>query len=309
MINDLERRRRDMMRNTIRDKIRNDPSFPAFPASVQKLNAVLARQDSGISEVARIIEMDPGLAARCLKLANSAAYSSTVRISNIQTALSRIGMREVRRMVMSISVVGSMSRLRVQVDWTRFWLHSLLTARLGEIITGAYQDVSGKAYLAGLIHDIGKLFIEHYFPNEFSSILLQGASTPDEVTRHEQRILGLGHGDICAMIADQWKLDADIGCAVRTHHDVAMAGLQATGITPECRTLCLCMSLANRLANIVGENISTSGHSPDISLETLPEWQYLGQLVPCRELELNLDDELQRVRETLDVILAKPAAA
>jgi HD-like signal output (HDOD) protein len=70
--------------------------------------------------------------------------------------------------------MDTLSHLRIKIDWHRFWLHSgVLVARLIEKVAGSFRDVSGMEYLAGLLHDIGKIILEHYFPREFETIVLR----------------------------------------------------------------------------------------------------------------------------------------
>jgi putative nucleotidyltransferase with HDIG domain len=304
---DMKERRLMALRQAVIDRINDDHSFPAFPATIQKLNSVMVRQECSLGEVASIVETDPGLTARCLKLANSAAFAGAERIQNIRTAVMRLGIREIRRMTFSVGLVSSFSHLKVQVDWTEYWLHSVLTARLTELLTGAYQAVTGKEYLAGLIHDIGKLLVEHYFPQEFASMVLVRNRTDDHAEL-ERRTVGITHADVCVLIAERWNLDVDIVHAVKHHHMPEKAVSRISTALPHQRVLAVCLALANSLANRVAENIGRREQAGGLDLEALPEWSLLQTFTPLSDIEFNLDAEVMKARETLSILPKSQAA-
>jgi HD-like signal output (HDOD) protein len=145
-------------------------SFPTISTAVLKLAKLVKEDDIGIDELSDIIRKEPGLAANCIRVASASRYGLGV-VRSIHDAVLRLGTQEIRRIAASLGVMQRFDHLRVKVDWNRFWLHSLLVARISEQIASAFRQANGSEYLAGLLHDSGKLVIEHYFPQEFESIL------------------------------------------------------------------------------------------------------------------------------------------
>jgi len=308
-MDDMKERHILSLRKVVIDRINDDHSFPAFPATIQKLNSVMARQECSMADVATVVETDPGLTARCLKLVNSAAFVGAERIQNVRSAVMRLGLREIRRMTLSVGLVNSFSHLKVSVDWTEYWLHSVLTARLTELLTGAYQTITGKEYLAGLIHDIGKLLVEHYLPQEFANMVLKRNMTDDHAEL-ERRTVGITHADVCVLIAERWNLDIDVVHAVKHHHMPEKAVHKLSGASSEQRVLSVCLALANRLANRVAENVGRREQTGPLDLEALPEWGLLQGFTPQRDIEFNLEAEVAKARETLNILpKSQPVAA
>ncbi len=291
-----------MLRLAVIERINSGHNFPVFPSTINKLNTMMQSPDCGIGEIADLIAIDPGLAGGCLRLANSAAFAGSERIANLRIAAMRLGVREIRRMICSIVIVGSVSHMKVvKIDWKKYWLHSVLTARLAERLTAAYQDVTGMEYLAGLIHDIGKLMLEHHFPRQFESVILE-LNRKSDLIELEMRMLGISHAEVCALVAERWNLDQGIVQAVRTHHIPEKATLQSLGSSPGQQIRTTCLALANRLANQVSANCDRNEQNSEIDLASMPEWVHLQHFSPRHELELNLDEELAKAEETLQTL-------
>ena len=114
---------------------------------------------------------------------------------------------EVRRIAFTVGVMDSFSHLRIKIDWDRFWMHSILVARLSHKMAGAFRECSGAEYLSGLVHDIGKLFIEHYFPREFEQIIMKSLERRCGHSKIESEVLGIDHTQIGAAVCELLKLD------------------------------------------------------------------------------------------------------
>ena len=123
-----------------------------------------------MEDFAKVISLDTGLAARCLQVASSTGFAARP-IDNIQQALMLIGIQQIRRIALAVATIGALSEFKANVDWRRFWLHNVLVARLTDKVASTFRRTNGLEYLAGLLHDVGKLFIENYFPKEFEQVI------------------------------------------------------------------------------------------------------------------------------------------
>jgi putative nucleotidyltransferase with HDIG domain len=263
---------------------------PSFSDVATRLTTMIRDDKITLDDLGRVISLDPGLAARCLKVAGTVAYRGRA-ISTIHEALLMIGMSEIRRIALTVGVMDTFSHLRIKIDWHRFWLHSVLVARLTEKIAGAFRDVTGMEYLAGLLHDIGKLIVEHYFPREFESIILRAMERRGGHAAVELELLGLDHTQIGAAMCASLRVHRHVLQAVCYHHN-ALHPAHTGNPDGDGGFLSACISVADTLANLGDVNIG--GEKPlTIPFEELPEWIYLNQWFDCRGLELSLTDEIK----------------
>jgi len=213
-------------------------------------------------------------------------------MANIQEALFLIGIREMRRIALTIGVMDNFNHLRIKINWQKFWLHSVLVARLTERIAGAFRDINGMEYLTGLVHDIGKLILEHYFPREFEAIALRAMERRCGFAAAEFDLLGLDHTCIGASLCQCLDLHHHVVHAVRYHHQ---ATHPAHTCDPKGDTgfLACCVSVADTLANMGEVNIGGENELAN-SLDELPEWQYLTRFYDCRGLQLDLGEEIEK---------------
>jgi putative nucleotidyltransferase with HDIG domain len=279
--------------------LEKDMTIPAFSGTAQKLMSATSREEISMEEIGEIVMLDPGLSSKYLRMANSVAFGGK-SIKSIQDALVRLGMAEVRRVASAIGVVDRFSRLKIKVDWNLFWLHNLLTARLTETLADAYQPVAGKEYLAGLLHDVGKLFLEHYFPQEFEAAIQRAMERRCGVFEAENQLFDVTHAEIGFALCEKWNLHKEITRAVRFHHDPT-SPFNRDSLDPERQHfLATCICMADTLANMCNINIQGSKNFEGIELDAVPAWKLLQKYPPRKELSLDLESELQKARDTLE---------
>jgi putative nucleotidyltransferase with HDIG domain len=263
---------------------------PAFSAVVTKLTTMTRDETVGLEDIADLVALDQGLSTRCLRAANAPSRGGQA-ISNIQEALFLIGLKEMRRIALTVGVMDNFNHLRIKINWRKFWLHSVLVARLTDKLAGAFREVNGMEYLAGLMHDIGKLILEHYFPREFEAIVLRSMERRCGHAAAEFDLLGLDHTCIGAALCQTLHVHPHIVHAVQFHHQPVHPA--HTG-NPEGDGgfLSACISVADFLANLREINI---GGQKELAykLEDLPEWNYLTEFFNCRGLALDLDEEIE----------------
>lgn len=280
--------------------LNSDSVVPSFSNVAMRLTTMIRNENLTIDDLGEVISLDPGLTARCLKVAGSATYGGQ-SLSTINEALMMIGLSEIRRIALTIGVMDTFSHLRIKIDWPRFWLHSVLVARLTEKIAGAFRDVSGMEYLAGILHDIGKLILEHYFPREFESIVMRSLERKCGHAKAEFDLLGLDHTQIGAAMCNCMKTHPHIMEAVRFHHN-ALHPAHTSNADGDGGFLAACICVADVLANL--GDVSIGGEKPLLHpFEELPEWLYLNQWFNCRGLELDLREEIAAAESELKILV------
>jgi putative nucleotidyltransferase with HDIG domain len=297
---------------TLREKIvyalNKETDLPAVSATAARLLTLTQQKDVHLESVIDLIKLDPGITAKFLKVASSPAFSGSV-ITSLQEALLLLGMQEIQRISTTILLIDRLKHLRVKVNWDLFWFHSVLCARLTELLANAYRETTGKEYLAGLLHDIGKLFMEHYFPQEFELATLRAMMTKHGMFEAESRLLDINHAEVGAHLCERWHLDNEIVRAIRFHH-VPNDPQNVDAENPSHQHfLALCVFLANRLANMFNANIQATENLDDIAFDQQPEWLLLkSQYVPRLTLKMNMEEEIKKTQEVLrSLIGASPS--
>jgi HD-like signal output (HDOD) protein len=186
--------------------------LPSANSPRGKLWHLVNEPDSSLGECAEVIQLDSALAARIFRVANSGAYGG--RSDNINEAVLKLGLKFVREQVFNAGVFKQFSGWVLPPEWDLFWLRNIFVARLAERICGACGPTNGSEYLAGLIHDMGWLFLATYFPNEFTEVFASEKS----VIEAEKEHLAFGHAQISAAIAARSLLPDRAVSAILLHH-------------------------------------------------------------------------------------------
>jgi putative nucleotidyltransferase with HDIG domain len=223
-------------------------SLPVMPTILQSLGTCL-HAGAGELDLPRIVELisyDRSLAAQCLRMANSAMFSGRARVQSVRQAVLALGTQRIRDIVYSCSLpqifAGGAKRGMAQ---STFWRHALGTAlvsrHLAELLK--VSDIE-KLYLAGLLHDIGILVNSLLFPEEFQRVLALAEASETPLCEVELEILGFTHCESGRVLADIWKLPADISETIEFHH-------RPSGDDPDGEMTCV-VYLADLLCRLRG---------------------------------------------------------
>lgn len=205
----------------IRQTLTEVRDLPTLPTIVMEVMKLVSNPNSSVSEIVELLEEDLALTGKLLRTANSAYYGVPRKIDNLKMALVIIGMDEVSNLITSSSVLKMFpSRPDSEgFDSAAFWRHSAATA---EITQGLYAGLrlpkNSGAYVAGLLHDIGKLVLNQYFHHYYlqcTDYALEYSVTP---ARAEAEVIGVDHGHIGGWLAQRWNLPDEIINAIAQHH-------------------------------------------------------------------------------------------
>jgi putative nucleotidyltransferase with HDIG domain len=207
----------------LRSRITSIDSMPAIPVILRPLLRCLDQPVEQI-DIARIVELvsyDKSIAAQCVRMANSALFGRSQPVESVRTAVMNLGMWRVRDLLFSNSLSQVIPANRWIVDPAVFWRHSLGVALVCRKFaeTLGYPDTE-KAYLAGLLHDIGMLVNSMVIPEEFRATFEK--ATREQIPLHEaeQATLGFTHCDSGRVLAEAWKITPDLVQAIELHHDI-----------------------------------------------------------------------------------------
>jgi len=210
------------MRDRILELMAAKSELPPLPEIVIKLQKMVRDPSANVKNIAKLIEVDPVLAGRILKLANSAYYSrSTTPIKTLPVAITKIGLNMLVKLVYSLKLCTMFSVKKV-LEGEQFWKHAFAVAIFTQSITN-HSKVSREeidiAYLAGLMHDIGIIVFIYLIPDEYQNFLLEKKDDEGPIEMFERRTFGIDHAELGSrFIETWWGVDERISKAVRFHH-------------------------------------------------------------------------------------------
>lgn len=218
--------------------------LPPLPTVLMKLRECCLDPDVDYAAVARVIEVDPGLTASLLRLANSAYFGARGTIGSVQFAMTRLGMRRVHQMALAVCV-APLAGKPVQgygLDAGSLWEHSLATAMAAEILARDVPGVSSEdAFTAGLLHDLGKNVLGMFVADEYEDIRRLVQQEDYSFDEAERAVLGTDHATVAGMLLRHWQLPEAIVEAVRWHHHPRKATAEdpLTGLIHVADILCM----------------------------------------------------------------------
>ena len=210
-----------MDRSSALKKLELIENLPTLPVIVQQVQKLIDNPKSNMSQVATVLSRDQAIAARVIRLVNSAFYGFSNNITSIQQAIMLLGLNTVKNLVIGVSVVKTFEGKNDATIFDRqnFWLHSFGCATCArQMAKSLNQQEPEDFFMAGLLHDIGILILDQFFHNEFVTIIQQIAKTNEELISAEIGVLGLDHCEVGALIAEKWRIPEFLKVAIRHHH-------------------------------------------------------------------------------------------
>ena len=194
--------------------------LPAMPQILLKLLEHCQNDDAGMTDLAELIAKDPGIASKILTVANSSAYHRSGLKVGLEQSLAAIGTDMVKTLVISESVFQIFNNFShaQATDLRSFWKHSLsaaVTAR--DIATRMGYPHAEEAYLAGLLHDVGRLALLAAAPRDYAASFM--AADDAGLCAVEQRTLQMTHAEAGAWLIERWQLDSFLADSVLYHHE------------------------------------------------------------------------------------------
>lgn len=215
-------------RELIRKIISNTSSLPAIPEVMLKVQQMIKLPGTSPAQLAKIIETDPAMVAGVLKVANSAYYGFRGKVSTVQHASALFGSRRLAELITALSAGSVLGKAMVGygLEAGDMWRHSIAVAvTASEIAAAVASEALESAYMAGLLHDVGKIILEPYVRERKVLFDRYYATRPDKTVQDAERaILGFDHAVIAAILCESWNLPRIISFGIRHHHRPSSAG-------------------------------------------------------------------------------------
>lgn len=201
--------------------LRSLDQLPPFSPVVNHVMASLSDDDVSFAKLAVQIESDTVLSGNVLRMVNSVLYGRRGTVSSIPAAISILGINKLRNLLLGLSVTRLWARVRTPPGWStaRFNDHSMAVAVMGDILVQkAKVDYPEGAFVAGLLHDLGRLMLAITLPEEFLRVQVERKNTGKPLEQCEQELLEVSHSELSAAALARWNLPPAIQKAVLYHH-------------------------------------------------------------------------------------------
>ncbi|RTL32509.1 MAG: HDOD domain-containing protein [Rhodocyclaceae bacterium] len=197
-------------------------SLPAMPTVALELLHTLAESDASsadLADLARRIAQDQAITARVLRVANSPFYGLQSRVASIHDAIVVLGFSAVRSLVLAAAVMASLpGGPCTGFNQERFWRHVLGTAAAAQAIGKRLGRPSEALFIAGLLHDIGRLALVVLYPARYATTLAAAREQDRRLQEMELEHFGFDHTAVGASLAEHWHFPAEIADALAWHH-------------------------------------------------------------------------------------------
>lgn len=284
---------------TIEEYVSQIKTIPVLPEMANRILRMAEEPSVNIKDVAGEIQKDPAITARILKVINSSFYAMRREVSSVQQAVTLLGLQQVRNLVVTLLVVNRFKEPpEAFYKMSQFWNHSLGVALISQILSKKFDyEQQADLYLAGLLHDIGKIMFQVYFPEELEEAKTYLDKEKCTMFEAECHVYGFSHAELGAWIAEKWNLPRLLKLGIQYHHDceaspdtLFAALLQASDQITK-----------SRLYAVYGDQ------HVDFIFEDEPCWKFLFDHykidLDMERFLLEMDDEIQKAKELVETAM------
>ncbi len=295
--NIIEPNQENSVRSRILEELKDVRGLPTLPTVFLNVMTMMRNPATPMKDIARTIEADPAITMKILRLINSSFYGLAKTVDSVHQAIVLLGANTIKNVVISVSIFRAVGQDQVDsgFDRTAFWQHSIgvgLIARFLEKRLGIGRSEEG--FIAGVIHDIGKIVIDKYLSEELVEIMKLVREQNIEMYDAEQIILEISHCEIGAFLASKWKLPDNLVDAILNHHQ----------IDPESEHAAYASLI--QISNAIARKYKVGSGGDDIVPEIEPAvWDIL-ELSPemLEEWDEEIQGEIEKSREMLDALIS-----
>ena len=291
------------MMETARQLVAKIDDLPTIPVVATQVLQLLDDPDVNVDKVADLMLTDLVMTARVMKMVNSPIYRANQEITSLKRALVYLGIRHIKEIALTSSFISAFEDKGGVIDISTFWAHSFGVGMVSKIIAEKirYPDIE-KAYLAGIVHDIGEVVLSYYQAESFSKILTAIKERPVRLIDMELEEFGTTHNEIGYCIAEKWNFQEAYKEVVLYHHSPREATSDPV--------LCAIINLADLFCSV--RDLYYGGNAwASFNLSEEEGWAILKEQHPSLEdLDIErfcyeLDDAVPDVKELVASIFSK----
>lgn len=274
-------------------RISRSENLPVLPQIVSQVLKLADDPEASPKAMERIIERDPAVTAKILRVANSSYYGLN-QVPSIGRAISILGMNTVRSLVVGVAYQQIIAGRAAASHFNKleYWRHSLGVAVGSRILAKLKVPMkSEELYVAGMMHDVGLLALDRFHPLELDKAVKFATDEGMKLHESEQLLFGFDHSQLGALLAERWGMTPLIVSAIRFHHDIYG--------DEDSQTTSAIVSLANQLAHQCGLTNNVPSRDPQIDDDLL---QVVG--IPVEQMEVIKNvmvQEINRAEEAFSI--------
>ena len=271
--------------------------MPSLPTTVTRVMEICDDPATSPADLNRVVSLDPVLMGKVMQLINSAYYSRPNKITSLVRAIILLGLNTVKNLALSTAVLGNLSSQdRNEIlNMDGFWEHSLCAGVISKKIAALIKfdpKRHEEFFIAGLLHDIGKIPMTSCFPQEYLAAISNSDRNKTTLNKVENQLFKFDHQKTGSFVADHWKIEGAIKDAITYHHDLA-------DYQGENRTLVFAVAVADYLSLYLERGFAGNRYP-----EEPPEYVYETLGISFDQLEQMNDDfkkEIDKARVFLKI--------
>lgn len=276
-----------------KDLITGSTRVSSLPEIFIMINEVVNDPTSSFSDISKVVNLDAALSARLLKIVNSSFYSFPSNIETVTHAIAVIGTEQLHDLALATTILSTFKGIPdTIVNMNLFWRHSLGVAIIARNLAIHCRETNPERfYLAGILHDVGRLIILENLPEESKEIVSRQNEVGGIMWQIEREVLGFDHADVGAALARAWKLPLSLEEIIGNHHNPARSKrypLETTII---------------HLADIIAKTMEL-GSSGDIHVSPLDEKSWEQLKLPIGIFSALWSQVETQFNESIDVVLS-----
>ena len=276
-------------------------SLPTLPHVASQVMDLTMSSKASVRDISKILEGDPSLTSKVLKVANSAFYGLKQQVNSLELALVVLGMGEIGHLVMSVSVFSAFPDIPGKQSFDRegFWIHSSGCGHFARILAKKLDEpmLGGEVFVGGLLHDIGKILLDEKRHDVFTDIFNRAINEDRSLYDVEKEVLGFTHAEVGLVLAQMWNLPVSIQEAIAYHH------------TPEQAEKAPFTVSIVRVADLFckAKKIGFGGDNRGFIFNEDISWLLIQKIKPdianidIEKFTYELDDEIEKVKEFVNI--------
>ncbi len=299
MVDEEKKAKRALYLRKITQSLLNLPTLPTIHA---RLIEMVDHPNTTATQLGDLILEDQVLTAKLIKMCNSAYYGLTSEVHDVQRAIVLLGFNIVREIGLGVSVLNFFKRdgsVTSTMDLAKFWEHSAVVGIAAKLIAKKYfPEQTNQAFIAGLLHDLGKVILLQYLPEDFNAIIVEAKKGEKFLYEIETEFFSVHHGIIGSWLGVKWKLPESVTDCMQYHHQPLRA--------PKNKEILACVVLGNILAQTQGMGHSGNWKKIEINENIelfLKEFPEFGDFSGVFNLGGELEEELEKAMPSLKALL------
>lgn len=203
----------------LNDVIKSVRDLPSLSAVVSELLSSFDQTDASVGMLADKVSRDQALTAKTLRIANSSFYGLQHKVTTVQQAIIVLGLDCIRSLVTAAAVTDNFSAsMHASFQLKSFWRHSVSTALCAKSIAKELKLNQDSAFIAGLLHDVGRLVLVTGFPQQYAQAIIYRDTHDCHMLEAERKVLGVDHMVAGLALAEHWKFPIVMQKAIGSHH-------------------------------------------------------------------------------------------